>query len=154
MIAAMTSSGRRLSLEDLTGLESRYGLRLPDDYARFLLEYNGGCPAPNAFPIQGLAGNPFGAIQMFFGIDRKSVSSNIEWNYDLFVGDGIRDLLPIACTGCGDCVCLTLSGEGAGSVVFWDAHTDAETPRSARVFCIAPSFATFLDCLFEPPRDK
>jgi uncharacterized protein (TIGR02996 family) len=39
----------QLSSADLDWLEARFGLRLPDDYRAFLLNYNGGRPDPQYF---------------------------------------------------------------------------------------------------------
>ena len=71
MIERLDECARPLSAEDVQAIEAQIGVRLPDDYKAFLLRHNGGRPRPNAFPIQGLANNPFGVIQNLLW-DRRS----------------------------------------------------------------------------------
>ena len=151
MIHRMCESGRQLSRDDIRRVELRMGIQLPGEYTAFLLKYNGGRPTPNAYPIEGLRNNPFGVIQVFFGIDDPLESSNLDWTYDVISGRVPPNLLPIACDDCGDLICLSLFGEDAGSVLFWDQHTEPSTPSYANVYKIADSFAEFLNGIRELP---
>ncbi len=145
MIQRMDESGRQLSHDDIRWIESRMGIRLPGEYIAFLLRHNGGRPIPNAYPIEGLENNPFGVVRTFFGIDDPIESCNLDWTYDVVRGRIPANLLPIACDDGGDLICLSLFGEDAGAVLFWDRHTEPSTPSYANVYKIADSFAEFLD---------
>lgn len=151
MIQHMDESGVQLSRDDIRRIESQIGMRLPSEYAAFLLKHNGGCPIPNAYPIEGLENNPFGVIQVFFGIDDPVESCNLDWTYEVVSGRIPPNLLPIACDDGGDLICLSLFGEDAGAVLFWDQHTEPSTPSYDNVYKIADSFAEFLDGIRELP---
>ena len=151
MLAGMDEAGPHLSMLAVRAMEARLGFKLPQDYANFMLAYNGGRPVPNGFPIQGLENNPVGALQVFFGVGLSAESCDVEWNYALFAEDGIKKFLPIACTGCGDIICLVVAGESKGAVVLWDAHVEAETPVADRIYPVAEDFTAFLQTLAELP---
>ena len=102
MIDRIEETSRQLTSEDVGVLEAAMGIQLPDDYRSFLLKFNGGRPIPNGFPIEGMYNNPFGTIQVFFGVDNPIESCNIAWNFDVARDRLPGNLLPIACTGTGD----------------------------------------------------
>jgi hypothetical protein len=149
MIDRMEETLRQLAPDDIDALERRVGLRLPDDYRVFLLKYNGGRPVPSGFPIEGLANNPFGAIHFFFGVEDPLEGYNIGWHRNVTPGRLPDNLLPIACDHCGDLICLSLYGDDAGAVLFWDWHTEPPEPSYDNVFRIAGSFSEFIDSLRE-----
>nr|HQU46028.1 SMI1/KNR4 family protein [Pirellulales bacterium] len=122
MLEKVLDCARPLVADDVNCLEGEVGVSLPESYKAFLLRYNGGLPVPDSFPIEGMPKNPYGVIQVFFGIDRAIESSNIKWNVEISRNDTPSNLFPIACTPSGDVLCLSLSGEDAGSVVLWDYY--------------------------------
>jgi hypothetical protein len=144
MIETMEDQGRTLTETDIEQLESQIEKPLPIDYKTFLLKYNGGCPTPNAFPIEGLANNPFGTIQVFFRVGGHIESSNIDWNCEVYNGRLPDNLLPIACDDGGDLICISIYGKDAGAVVFWDAHQETNEPTYNNVYPIADSFSRFI----------
>lgn len=151
MIKRMTECARPLSHKDIRVLEEEIGLTLPQEYQSFLLKYNGGRPHPNAFPIEGLENNPVGAIQIFFGIDDEIESCNLLWNHRVFNGRLPSNLLAVACDGSGDLICLSLLGDDASCVVFWDFYAEHFPPTYKNVYKVAPSFTAFIDGIFESP---
>lgn len=151
MIETMEDCGRALADVDIQQLEELIGIVLPDGYKRFLLRYNGGRPIPNAFPIEGLENNPFGTIQVFYRIDGSIESSNLDWNYDTLNGRLPPNLLAIACDEGDDQICISLFGDDAGSILFWDCHKETEVPGYHNVYRIAGSFSEFIDGLRELP---
>ena len=151
MIEKMKGCGRALCDKDIDGIEAHIGIHLPEEYRAFLLRYNGGRPTPRAFPIEGLANNPFGVILDFFGIDDTVESCNLDWNVETMNGRLPANLLPIACDDGGDLICLSLFGEDADSVLFWDRHKEKGAPSYENVFKIASSFTEFIDGVRELP---
>jgi hypothetical protein len=147
MIERIGECARPLSTGDIETLEARVGLKLPEEYKGFLLRYNGGRPRPNAFPIQGLAKNPLGVIQVFFGIDDPVESCNLDWNLKTLNGRLPPNLFPIACDDGGDIICLSLFGDDVGNVLFWDCYNEPDEPSYANVYRIAESFGSFIDAL-------
>ena len=149
MIEKMEAPGPPLTEADVELLEREIGIRLPGVFRAFLLKYNGGRPSPSAFPIRGLANNPFGNIQVFFRIDGPIESSNLNWNCNVFAGRTPSNLLPIACDDCGDLICLSIFEPDARSVVFWDILNEPEEPSYANVYPVADSFEEFLEGICE-----
>jgi hypothetical protein len=94
-----------------------------------------------------LANNPYGVTQVFFGIDDPEESCNLDWNMDVFNGRLPANLLAIACDDGGDLICLSLFGDDAGSVLFWDFYNEPAEPSYVNVYRIAESFAAFIEGL-------
>lgn len=145
MIEKISDEGEKLSLDKINELEQELGAKLPDDYIEFLIKYNGGVPIPNEFHI---AAHPEGSgmVQVFFGVDREIESSCLSWNYHQY-GDRIsKNYLPIGCTDTNDLICMSLSPETRGEIVFWDASRDHEGDAET-VYPIADSFSRFFETL-------
>jgi hypothetical protein len=151
MISTIGDCGPPLIDNDIVLLENEIGARLPADYREFLLKHNGGRPSPSAFKLSGLKDNPFDTVQVLFRLGGKVQSSNIDWNVDAFNGRLPSNLLAIGCTDCGDLICLSLFGNDAGSVVYWDYHQEPSEPSYQNVYHIADSFEEFLDSIQELP---
>jgi hypothetical protein len=147
MLERMEESARQLSRDDIRRVESIMGIRLPKEYAVFLLKHNGGRPIPNGFPIDGLANNPFGMIHFFLGIDNPVEVCNIDWSYEVLNGRIPSNLLPIADDPGGNAICLSLFGDDAGAVVFWDHAAEHLPPTYANIYRIADSFTEFIESL-------
>ena len=154
MITRIDDCGPSLTDQDIDSLESRIGSKLPVEYRHFLLRHNGGRPTPNAFPIEGFPDNPFGVIQVFFRVNGSLESSNAIWNWEVGRGRMPSNLLPIACDDGGDLICLSLFGEDAGAVLFWDFYGESPEPSYSNVYRIARTFAEFLDGIREIGRGR
>ena len=134
-------TGPRLSVSQIADLESRIGTPLPDQYRQFLLENNGGRPAPDIVDVDGIPGASTD-LQVFFGISRDIESSNIDWNIDARSDQVDRRLLPIACDSGGNIFFVSLTGSDRDSVYyhfFWGPGGDGE------LHLVATSFASFLE---------
>jgi hypothetical protein len=132
--------------------EPSHSVTLPGLYKEFLLTTNGGRPKTPAFPIEGMPLNPIGVVQFFFGIHANLSVYDLVEIFDEFrnrIPDGI---LPIACTGGGDYVCLDLR-KGQDRVVFWDNRPFWGTGewRERDLYRVAASFAEFLRSLGPNP---
>src|ERR1700749_306269 len=92
----ISGRGPKLDDVDVAGFESASGFRLPMEYRRFLMQYNGGAPSPDTGDVGGLPGSPTG-VQRFFGLKRWHETSNLPWNLSLIQERRPDDrLLPIA----------------------------------------------------------
>ena len=118
MLKKMIDSDKPVTPGTVREFENRWKLRLPKGYRAFLLEHNGGRPVPSGFRIAGMKNNPEGAIQVFFGLNTKLQSSDLNWNLENLGVPQPDGFLPIACTGGSDFVCI--STKEAGRVLFWD----------------------------------
>lgn len=139
-----------LAEDVLQSKENEWGVRLPEDYRRFLLQYNGGWPEPDSFKFKD--SDKGSSVQAFFGIKGQ---------YDLL--DEVRRyrrrlperLFPIAIDPGGNRVCISVVGDDTGKIYFWDHEMSAdaeqgETPDTVdNIVPIADSFDEFLDGLHE-----
>ncbi|MFA6241911.1 MAG: SMI1/KNR4 family protein [Candidatus Hydrogenedentales bacterium] len=155
MIKSMRERGPSVSYADVEQLEASIGRTLPDDFKAFLMQYNGGRPEPNEYPLVGLDNNPYGMVHFFFGIDDPVESCNLEWNFEVMNGRIPDNLFPIACDDGGDLLCLSLYGDDAGSVVFWDYYAEHFPPTYDNIYRIpgADSFSAFIELLQYSPDD-
>ena len=142
MLDHLDESGPRITVDELAMAEDTLGYALPDEYRRFLLRHNGGRPAPEFFPIEGLDKNPYGAMKMFFGIGHAEESCDLLSNADVMAGMLPEGLLPIGCDNSGSLVCLGVYGEYQDRVLFWDYYDDG--PPEERLYSIADTFVDFL----------
>ncbi|PTL84233.1 SMI1/KNR4 family protein [Vitiosangium sp. GDMCC 1.1324] len=137
--------GPSLNAEDIKSFERNQTLTLPPPYKEFLLSTNGGRPERDLFTINGLAGNPFGRIHVFFGLNDPVTSCNLDWNLNVF-GDRIpADLLPIATTEGIDKICLLIAGSRTGAIFYWDGHARA---GERNLYFLANDFASFISSLY------
>jgi hypothetical protein len=151
MLQNVRSDNKPLTDEELSHLVVKVrmaGLSLPTSYLDFMQKYNGGRPNPAIFPIEGLPGNPDGAIQVFFGIGDTVASVdlvNVLKNLPDTVPTG---LFPIACTDGGDYICIDLRKIGS-PVVYWDRREfwGDGVWKERYLFPIAPGFDELLDAL-------
>jgi len=148
MLEKIDNPGRSISESELNKIASEIGLELPTDYQAFLLKYNGGSPEPDAFPIKEHE-EGVGTLQLFFGIDREIESSCLKWNYTEYKDRTPNSYLPIACSDTNDLICLVLSKNQYGSVVFWDAMGETSKNSLDNVYEVADSFTQLLELLFE-----
>lgn len=136
--------GPPLPPEELRSFEQQHGLALPAAYAEFLLRTNGGRPERDLLPLSGLEGNPLARIHLFFGLSDPVESCNLDWNLEVFRERIPAGLLPIATTEGTDKVCLSVTGERAGAVFYWDGHASL---GERNVYWLAGDFTSFLSLL-------
>jgi hypothetical protein len=151
MLSGVRETGRQLTDADITAFELGAGVRLPLEYRRFLLADNGGRPVEPVFPIVGLANNPYGRVQILFGLDRDIESVNLDWNQAVMSDQLPAEWLPIGATGTGDVLCLDVRGNG-GPVVLCDEHVDVGAETAPRLYHVADSFRAFVESL-QPDTD-
>jgi hypothetical protein len=131
--------GPQIKSIDVTALEEKLGVELPDSYRKFLLTYNGGTPVQDVVDIVGLTGTPTD-VQVFFGIGRPIESSDLTWNLNL-IGELCVDypLLPIACDSGGNLFCFRIEHGVATEVIYCDlGNPDCNS------YAVAPSFEEFI----------
>lgn len=139
-----------VSENELLLFEEENCLRLPIDYRSFLLSSNGGRPIPSAFPIIGFPNNPFGNLQLFFGVNDPCSSTNLEDTFRMYVDQIPYGILPIACTDCDDFICLDMRLSPA-AVKFWfrKPFWGNGVWREKFLYPVSEDFKTFLGS-FQP----
>lgn len=154
MLSKVTNRGRPLSYEKLKQFEVETGATLPESYREFLIQYNGGQPSPDAFPIQDMPLNEYGIIQALLGIETGHEWNDLRSDYNDLRGRMPATFVPIAYTPSGDFLCLDIQADGTAPVVFWDWYAQHHPPTYANVYGVAPSFEDFLDSLFLAPESQ
>ncbi|TQV80788.1 SMI1/KNR4 family protein [Denitrobaculum tricleocarpae] len=152
----LVNRGPHLTKERLAEFETSNGIRLPSDYREFLLTYNGGRPVPDTFPLVGHKESESG-VSFLYGIDYPIESLELQWMFDLndgyFSDPAFKNFFQIGNDGFNDKICLDLSDERFGAVIFidmvpmWKDHTEKD------IYVIAGSFTEFLEMLYEPEDD-
>jgi len=154
-----TEQGVTLSLdtqpateEAVVTLEEQIGSRLPEDYRRFMLRYNGGTPDPATFAfIEKTYGKSTSdAVRAFFSLGDHEYYA-LEDSLATYTDRIPNGTLPIAEDGCGNLVLLGISGEDdagqaiRGKVYFWDHELEPQDPLDwSNVSPVADSFDDFL----------
>lgn len=145
MLTKITSANHPTTVVAIERFEREAGLALPPAYKDLLLETNGGVPDKPLFPIEGMALNPYGVVQAFFGIDAKWETSDLARVHALYAGGVPAGILPIAGNGTGDYLCLDLR-DGKERVVLWDKRHYWGTGEWCEddLFHVAGTFEEFL----------
>ena len=148
MIPNMTLGNSVTTKSAIDIFENKYSVSLPETYRKFLLKTNGGRPENAVFPIRGLALNPFGSVNCFFGLDPIYKSCDLSRWLDWFDGRIPLKFIPIADNGGVDYICLDLRSNNE-RVVFWDhAHFWSTGEwRESDLYLIADTFDKFLSSL-------
>jgi hypothetical protein len=143
-----------LADKDLQSIETKFGVRLPDEYRQFLLRHNGGVPQPDYFRFPEL-----GNIKWFLSIGRDNLLDPewCDWEGAFAKLKGPQSTLParlvpiaevwtMSNPGClSDYLCVSVDGPDRGQVFFW---RDIEGYRSKVPEPVATSFDGLLAGLY------
>ena len=158
MLKEIENPGPGIVVDDINALESRLGKKIPDDYAQFLIKYNGGSPIECMIDFDGnklnISGNSIG---YFFGLKRKSDLINKLENMSHILPELA---LPIADTPGGNYFILSLNNNTYGKVFYKDHEIedsfdfkDDENNLPESMVLVANSFSEFLDKLYDPDEE-
>jgi hypothetical protein len=152
MLREITNQNPPTSVERIAEFEKRWGFQLPVAYRDFLLKNNGGNPIPDAFPIKGMPLNPFGDIQVFFGLGKPEDVDDLEWFFENLKIPLPLGFLPIAGTPFSDYICLDTSKPKC-PVWYWDTKPAWGDGTNIVFYPIADSFDEFLAAIYDHPLD-
>lgn len=143
-----------LSAARLLEMEQYIGVRLPEPYRRFLRAHNGGKPKPDCFTFKNRQGPYTGSMVDWFLSIHDGENSNFKDYYETYKVHQKRvpdRMVPIADDPGGNLVCISVSGDDAGAVYFWDHENEADgtEPSMDNMDLIADNFDEFLACLYE-----
>ncbi len=152
--------------QEVAGLERSLGVRLPENYRRFLLTYemetfNGYIDFETLAPPRPWLSQETGwHFVRFFGDASKrhySIASNIDSHRDRM----LETLIPIGTDGFGNHICLGIAGPERGKIYFWDHEDEWDEDeyilqgkpvppdlKFQNVHLIANSFEEFLDQMY------
>jgi hypothetical protein len=155
-----------LSEGRLARLETKLKAQLPDDYRSFLLQYNGGRPAPCRFTFEMDGEEQESILEWFFAVHDQPYEEDEDWDPNTSEGlppyfaqpleEVHKDLrselpkakvLPIGRDPAANLICLGYAGKWSGQVYFFDHEMGMLVP-------LAGSFSEFLAGLSKlPPGD-
>jgi hypothetical protein len=144
------------SNDDIRRLETTLGHTLPDDFKRFLAQYNGGIPYNNTFDVPSAIYSKFlysFVIARFMGINPKGQDDILRTR------DNLKDQLPpgaipVAIDRFRNFMCLLPGGDG---VVFYDLQSALKTRQgdpkrpiayAQYTYHVADNFTAMLDELY------
>jgi SMI1 / KNR4 family (SUKH-1) len=114
------------SEKQVADLEVRLRIKLPEDYRRFLLDYNGGYfLSPDIIPENPSC--PVDCLKNLGGIGASHPSAELggnKYNPDLFDNNDPPAILPIGYTLMGNLIYLVTQPEGCGVVGLKKAYSD------------------------------
>ena len=144
---SIESHGPKLSEADVSELETRLDSALPEQYRKFLLEFNGGAPTPDIVKVEGLPGGA-ADVQVLFGIRREVKSSCLEWNIEALAERLEKSLLPIASDSGGSVFCLSLREGDRGAVLYCDLQSVfGNLEARPALYPVSSDFEAFLNGL-------
>ena len=141
MMIARRLSEAGASEESIQRLEIEFGLRLPEEYRRFLASFNGGKPVPSGFSFETNEGLSESSIRYFLTLDTNAEHYTI-WEFLVRYRDRIPSgLLPVACDSFENLVLIDVGAKEVGSVYFWDHEKESmDEPTWENISLVAPSF--------------
>lgn len=134
--------------EMINKFEQHIGFSLPDDYKKFLIEYNGGIPQIKYcnFFVKEL--NAYIPLDVLYGIDIKKMDLLRwfdEYNEDLFSNSIIIGKDP------GGGMIVLLNDNKGEAVYYWDhSYLFEQSNDGKNSYKVADDFGTFIDGLKNP----
>jgi hypothetical protein len=146
-----TNAIEKPSEDLLLNFETQVGVNLPEDYRKFLLNYNGGRPIPDFFWIEDQKDGS--CVYEFYGLYSEIGPYSINYYYgnDLY---GIpSSMIPIADDGTGNNICMGVYSDNLGEIFFLDheLHPFHDANSMIGISKIADSFTDFLRNLETSP---
>lgn len=149
--------------QDIYLVEEKFGVRLPEEYRQFLLEYGGlsfnedVCFKPIEIS-KWTRKDGMQAFDYFYGLDNDNI--DIRKIIDVYYGRMPNNIIPIAeCPG-GNQLCLGIGEQNKGKVYFWDHENELEAKRMLgvdglseinnywdNIYLVSQSFYDFIMCL-------
>lgn len=143
-------SSKTIAEKDIINLEATLDIKLPEEYRKFLLEFNGGRPTPRGFKT--IDKKVHSRVKMFIPLGIEN-HQNLEKVYlEYVVGNKIPNtVFPIAIDPLENFILLSLDKKNFGTVLFWDRMEEKEgyTASFKKIKHVASSFTEFLESLTE-----
>lgn len=139
------------SLQAIRLFEAEYKIELPSNYKSFLIKNNGGIPNASIFKIINHPSQEDDELQLFMGLNTQINSSNLSFELSLFHDSIPVGIVPFACTGGLNLVCLDIRN-GSNKVVYWDMleFWGKNVWNESMLFDISNTFEEFLGSLVVP----
>lgn len=145
-MAKVISTNETISLEQIEQFETRNGLKLPEKYKSFLLQWNGGYTEPSLFQISDKQGKSVVNVLNGIGNMYDNLDKVIEiYEFRLPVG-----FIPIGDDPGGNVICLGTEKPYYETIYFWDHEQEPENPDDmSNMYFLANDIDEFLNKLIE-----
>lgn len=131
--------------KEISEVESKLGIKFPEDYKKCTKMHHGGRPRPRAFDFSARKGAVFNRLLTFNPEDSYYIPTNLDWVKDRL----IDDIYPFAEDPFGNLICFDYR-EGKNKspkVIFWD-HEIASRESDDGIFYICDSFTELISKLY------
>jgi hypothetical protein len=131
----------RITMDDIESFQSKHNIKLPQQYIKFLLKYNGGYPALSAFKISGKGES---LVNKFYGIGKMNM--NLSEVFEIDEGELPEGFVAIASDPGGNEILLGIEGAHVDKVFF--LFHDMEEGGDNNMVFLSNSFDEFFKRLF------
>lgn len=140
-------TGKKLTIGKINKFEKQINYKLPEEYVKFLLEYNGGIPEKTVFVFDVDGKEEDSVIQIFYSIDNEDKLYDLFTVYEAMVEDEEIQgyFLPIAEDEFGNNICIGLQNDNIGQIFFCDHEEDA----SEKMQFVSNNLNDFINALIE-----
>lgn len=137
-------TNKKISLEEIDEFEKNYDIKLPEQYKKFMIKYNGGYPELSSFIISEQEGESL--VNKFYGLedDDCSLAEAFDYLEDVLP----KDFISIADDPAGNEICLGIDGKYEGKIYFW-FHDRNHESQINNMYFLADSFDEFFNMLYE-----
>lgn len=139
-------------IETIRAFENRYHLRLPSDYVKFLLQYNGGIIDKDEkcqVFVKGLQRTIH--VDVLYGIDTTHENANIDTWMAMFMDDILEGAVIIGDSIEHGFLVLMCSSDDIG-ICYWDhSHEFPNSNDESNMYFIAGTFTDFAKNLLQNP---
>ena len=130
--------------ESIQKIENLFHVVLPEDYTKFLLDFNGGVilnTEPGEVYLKDIA--QFINIDVLYGIDTGKSECDIEYWTDKYFGDLLENTIIIGDSLQHGFIVMICVGENAGVYYYDDSYYFEESNDEGNVYWIAENFEEF-----------
>ena len=130
--------------ESIQKIENLFHVVLPEDYTKFLLDFNGGVilnTEPGEVYLKDIA--QFINIDVLYGIDTGKSECDIEYWTDKYFDDLLENTIIIGDSLQHEFIVMICVGENAGVYYYDDSYYFEESNDEGNVYWIAENFEEF-----------
>ena len=130
--------------ESIQKIENLFHVVLPEDYTKFLLDFNGGVilnTEPGEVYLKDIA--QFINIDVLYGIDTGKSECDIEYWTDKYFDDLLENTIIIGDSLQHGFIVMICVGENAGVYYYDDSYYFEESNDEGKVYWIAENFEEF-----------
>jgi hypothetical protein len=122
-----------LSIAEVEAIEAAAGSRLPEDYRVFLMTYGASAfrrrvkfsPVSSLPPNVSYSGSDY--IDAFYGTEPPGRDAySLAHRMAFYKGRMPDSIIPIGDNGCGNQICLGVTGDLRGQVLYWDRNSEMD----------------------------